>query len=390
MKNWKMPAAAFLSAILAVISPAQGLVALAGPGSTAEENALSDEQKARLTDNTLEFDEIAARVENYNVTYNNTKSTLNSAYLNLPSARSLAEEASDLMDEAYDFKDDEDRTLFEEYKAMSRALRRQSENLMNDELSTTQKTTLAHVRKNLTKVVEDLVYQYESTAANLDTVEKSVELYQASLSTYQNLYAQGLASEADVLSAQQQYLNAQSNRQQLESGLGTLKRTILVLCGYDADADVTIASVGDPDLTKIDGMDLSVDTTTAVQANISLNSTKQTAATGAAEHRQKQRTVAATEQTISSTLEKMYQTVLSDRQAYEAAETNWQAAQNDMASADRMNALGMLSRTAYLGQQTSYLAAKASRDSAALTLSKAINDYEWAVGGVISTQSSES
>jgi hypothetical protein len=387
MRSWKMPVSALLALSLAFAAPAGALTAWAGPGSTAEEEALSEEQKARLADGTLEFDEIAARIENYNTTYNNTKSTLMNAYLNLPAAKTLAEEATDLMDEAYDIKDDEDRELFEQYKAMSRALRRESEKLTNKELSTSQKTTLAHVRKNLQKAVEDLVIQYESTASSLDTVNKSVELAEESLKSAQNRFAQGMASEADVLSAQQQLLSAQESRQQLSSGLGTLKSNILVLCGYDPATDVTIAPLPDPDLGKIDAMNLAEDTKTAVQANFTLNTTKQTSASGAASRRQKQRNVSSEEQTIAAGLEKMYQDVLADREAYQAAETNWQAAENDMASADRKKSLGMLSSSAYLGLETQYLSAKASRDSAALTLTKAINDYEWAVGGLISTGS---
>jgi hypothetical protein len=56
-----------------------------------------------------------------------------------------------------------------------------------------------------------------------------------------------------------------------------------------------------------------------------------------------------------------------------------------MASADRKKSLGMLGSSAYLGMKASYLSAKASRESAALSLTKAVNDYEWAVGGLIST-----
>ena len=197
MRSWKMPVSAILSLSLALAAPAGAMTTWAGPGSTAEENALSEEQKARLTDGTLEFDEIAARIENYNVTYNNTKSTMLNAYLNLPAARTMAEEATDLMDEAYDIKDDGDRVLFEQYKAMSRALRKESEKLTNKELKTPQKTTLAHVRKNLQKVVEDLVIQYDSTRTNLGTVNQSVELSAQSLESAQNRLAQGMASDIE-------------------------------------------------------------------------------------------------------------------------------------------------------------------------------------------------
>ena len=385
MRSWKMPVSAILSLSLALAAPAGALTAWAGPGSTAEENALSEEQKARLTDGTLEFDEIAARIENYNVTYNNTKSTMLNAYLNLPAARTMAEEAADLMDEAYDIKDDGDRVLFEQYKAMSRALRKEAGKLSAKELKTSQKTTLAHVRKNLQKAVEDLVIRYDSTRANLDTVNQSVELSAQNLRSAQNRLAQGMASEADVLSAQQQLLGAEENQQQLSAGLSTLKSNILILCGYDPGADVTIAPLGYPDLSKIDAMNLAEDTKTAVQANFTLNTTKQTGAKGAASRRQKQRNISSGEQTISAEMEKMYQDVLSAREAYRAAETNWQAAQKDMASADRKKSLGMLSSSAYLGMKASCLSAKASRESAALSLTKAVNDYEWAVGGLIST-----
>lgn len=378
----KKPVSVLLALTLAAISPA---AVYAGPGSTDEENAAAAASKARLEDNTLEFDEISDRIENYNVTYNNTKTTIVNASLHLDASRSLAEDASDLMDEALEFKDDDDRQLYEEYKAMSRALRKESEKLMNDELSKGQQKTLAHIRKNLTKVTEDLVIQYASTKTNLDTVKKSVETSEAALDLEKNMAAQGLASEAAVLSAEQSLLSARQNEQQLESGLTALKSNIRILCGYPSDADITIADIGDIDLSRIDRMNPETDKTAAVQANFNLESTKETSVTGRANHREKQRTVATSEQTIASKLEQLYAGVLSDREAYEAAQTKLQAAENDRASAERKNRLGMMSRVQYLSAELSYLNSRASAEQAKLTLFKAMQDYDWAVGGLISS-----
>ena len=64
----------------------------------------------------------------------------------------------------------------------------------------------------------------------------------------------------------------------------------------------------------------------------------------------------------------------------------YQAAAQSYEAAKRQNALGMLSRANYLGLECSWLSSVASYKTAELEYTKAVENYEWAVKGLIVTQ----
>lgn len=360
--------------------------AMAGPASTDEELEQDAALQARLTDNILEFDEVAGRIEKYNPTYKNTRSSINAAVLNLGAADILSDEASDLMEEARDIRDD-DRVLYEQYRAMSQALRKEASKITNGELPTAQKNTLLQVRGSLVRVVENLLIQYQTTKAQADVAAKAVELAQANLSMQQNLAAAGLASQAEVLSAQQGLLSAQKSQEQASGGLLTMKQNILVLLGWNANDPVEFAPIPDADMNRIAAMNPQADSAAAIGTNYDLRSVKNTSATGAVNRANKKRTVSVTEQTIRAAMERLYHEVEAGMQGYQAAQSSWLAAQNEMNAANRKKSLGMMGRAEYLNAEMSYLSAKAAYESARLGLVKAVQDYDWAMHGLISESS---
>ena len=98
-------------------------------GNTEVEEETSPYTKEQLEDGTLEYGEIAWRIEGYNSTYLNLRSQLYSQTTSQSAGTALAAEASALMEDAMDLKSDdmdaETRELFEGYKAAARELRKQ-------------------------------------------------------------------------------------------------------------------------------------------------------------------------------------------------------------------------------------------------------------------------
>ena len=78
-----------------------------------------------------------------------------------------------------------------------------------------------------------------------------------------------------------------------------------------------------------------------------------------------------------------YKDVLQKQAAYEAARTKFAADGADKAAADRKNALGMMSRQECLTAESAYLAAEAEFTEASLALTGAMEEYEWAVKGMM-------
>ena len=83
------------------------------------------------------------------------------------------------------------------------------------------------------------------------------------------------------------------------------------------------------------------------------------------------------------TIQNLYAAVVSKKQAYDSAAAGYQAAAQSYEAAKRQNALGMLSRANYLGLECSWLSSVASYKTAELEYTKAVENYEWAVRGLI-------
>ena len=306
-------------------------------GNTEVEEETSPYTKEQLEDGTLEYGEIAWRIEGYNSTYLNLRSQLYSQTTSQSAGTALAAEASALMEDAMDLKSDdmdaETRELFEGYKAAARELRKQGAKLTNKELSGTYARTLRQTKNKLVKAVQQ----------------------------------------------------ANSSAQQAENGALQLKQNILMLLGFDADAPVTFADVPVPDATRLATMDLAADAQAAVSENYDLMSVRAAKAEGSSNRTVKKRNVAYTEDSVTITVQNLYAAVVSKKQAYDSATAGYQAAAQSYEAAKRQNALGMLSRANYLGLECSWLSSVASYKSAELEYTKAVENYEWAVKGLIVT-----
>lgn len=390
----------------AAVAAETGAVPVENGAAAVQNNAASNEEPATgpalgaasvtqdetiprevLEDGVLEYREIAARIENYNKDYRNTLTTLNSAYLNYDVAKGLHEDAKELMEEARELKDSdmdaETKALYDTYRDTAKELRKQASKLSNAELPSSGKRILRQAKNNLTRAVQNLMITREKTAANAELMDKLVELNGTSLAITQTMNGLGMKAEADVLKGIESSLSGENNRAQLQGGITTLTQNILNLLGWDSDAQIVIAPIGEPDLSVIAAMNLEEDTKSAIGANYSLYSVKSQKAKGSAARLNKKRTVDVSEQTITIGMKNLYDTVISKKQAYDADATKWQAAQMSFNSAQRMYNLGMLGKAEFLGMQVQYLQAKGAHLTAALDLYKAMEDYDWAKKGLM-------
>ena len=395
--------ASLLSAVMAVPAyasktPGVGADALIGDdasgpvltgGNTESEEESSPYTREQLEDGILEYGEIAWRIEGYNTTYLNLRSQLYSQATNQSAGTALAEEASSLMEDAMDLKSDdmdaETRKLFEGYKAAAKELRKQGQKLTNKELSGIYARTLRQTKNKLLKAVQNLVIQYEELLPQIELARKNVEMCQVNVDAAEKMQALGSASSQEVLTAKKSLEQARSGAEQAENGALQLKQNILILLGFDADAAIEFADVPAPDEKRIASMDLTADTQAAISANYDLMSVRSTSATGSSNRSVKKRNVAYTEDSVAISIQNLYEAVVSKKQAYDSAMAGYQAAEQSYAAAKRQNELGMLSKANYLGLECSWLSSVSSYKTAELEYIKAVENYEWAVKGLILT-----
>ena len=130
-------------------------------------------------------------------------------------------------------------------------------------------------------------------------------------------------------------------------------------------------------------MDPEADLAKAVSYNPTIIEQRGLSGKGEVNHHVKFRSLDETEAKIQNQLRVLYQSVLQAKAAYDGAQNSLEQSQLTMDSSQRMYDLGMISRTEYLQMKLGYHQQKMTYDQAALSLTQAIENYEWALYGVI-------
>lgn len=384
MKKRRKQITAAALAALAAISLTVPAYAAAGPsGKTTYINGAG----AGAEDTVLDYNDIDQRIENYNTNYKQLNSTLVNSTQSLDAARELREGASDLMDEAYELRSDglneTTRELYDSYKETAKELRKQAQKLTNEELGSSYKKTLRQTKSKLVASTQQLMIQYSETIAKQELMNKQIELAQANLDAANRMAAMGMKSVQDIQTAQETLKQAESGAAQLKYGIDNMRQNLLILTGWNHDSAPEIRPVPASDLSRIDQMNPENDLRSAIGANYDLQSIKGASASGSSARNVKKRNVAQSEQDVASTLQALYNTVISKRQSYEAALSEYAAAEQKMQAADRKYSLGMMGKLEYLSAQAEFLTSKSNKEVADIELFSAMEKYDWAVKGLI-------
>ena len=380
MRKWKRAAALTLSALLAAGS--------VFPALAVEKPAeMDDATWARLQDNTLEYDEIENLVLYYNPTYRQVVDTIEVQLEPLKTAvADLKDYVQDQRDEARKAKDNDDMISYKIGMATAAAIEKQAVKGLETGLRTAQgatKPTKDQIRRTMTSVIEGLVITYNQTLASKELVDTSVALAQAAYDSTVAQQSIGMATEADVQSALKSLTSAQNGQKSLEDGLKTLKRNICVQTGWDYNADMEIGAVPTPDLASISAMNPDEDTKKAISYNPTISSLRASNGHGDVNRGIKERSLEDTENKISTKVHDLYTAVLQSKITYDGAASAYESARLTMEGNERKYAMGMLGNLQYLQLKMTYLQQKQAYDTAVLSLNQAINDYNWALYGVV-------
>lgn len=380
MRKWKRAAALTLSALLAAGS--------VFPALAVEKPAeMDDATWARLQDNTLEYDEIENLVLYYNPTYRQVVDTIEVQLEPLKTAvADLKDYVQDQRDEARKAKDNDDMISYKIGMATAAAIEKQAVKGLETGLRTAQgatKPTKDQIRRTMTSVIEGLVITYNQTLASKELVDTSVALAQAAYDSTVAQQSIGMATEADVQSALKSLTSAQNGQKSLEDGLKTLKRNICVQTGWDYNADMEIGAVPAPDLASISAMNPDEDTKKAISYNPTISSLRASNGHGDVNRGIKERSLEDTENKISTKVHDLYTAVLQSKITYDGAASAYESARLTMEGNERKYAMGMLGNLQYLQLKMTYLQQKQAYDTAVLSLNQAINDYNWALYGVV-------
>lgn len=341
---------------------------------------------ARLQDNTLEYDEIEDLVVHYNPTYNQVMSGIQTNLDPMIEAEEDYHQAArDYNEDAREYKEDGDLMQQMISQGMADAAGKAADEMekLVRMVNGGSSTARNQLRKQMTKAVQQLDRTYAQLLSSKEAADAGVELAQAAYESSVTQQSIGMATATDVQTAEKAFRSAQNQQKLLEDTLTGLRQNLAMMTGWPYDADFTIAPVAAPDLSLILQMNPEADLETALNNNYTLRQNRGLPHGNGVDRDIRNRTLNETEAKIKAQLQALYQNVLQSQQAYEAAQSAFAAAQITIDGNETRYQLGMLGRLQYLQAKVAYLGARASADTAALNLRQAMEDYQWALEGIM-------
>ena len=391
--------AATMALLLAASVPFQTFAAEENPAGSYS----ADQQ--RLADNQLDYDEIGARVKEY-------YGPIKSAYA---MARGMKEDqgqiavnsrttADDLLSQAKAAEDlAKEQSGMEQMisKATARALRKSVNQLRTTansldrslERKSSSEKQIDRQANSLILNVEMMLNQYQQLLSQRTIAAKGVELATAAKQLQDTMQAQGMAVDADVLSAASSLSTSQSQLNQLDAGIEQIRKMLCSFTGYDEAANPVFGEVPSADPSYIATVNVTEDKEKAVNNNYNLISLRSQTGGGMTDLQirtsktttqtaNKLRNVEYSEENIRSNIQALYDEMEEKNASYTAAKTAYESGQIAWQAAQIQKANGMLSNIQYMQQELAWLQAQSGYKCADLALQQALQNYKWAVAGV--------
>ena len=372
---------ASLAAALAAGAPATVLAASPEFARTAEEWAV-------LRDNTLEYEEIPDLIHEYNSTVQNNMVSYDD--YRGKDANEIADDYREAAQTLYDSiewpsEDDSGYAMLYSAAETAQAHARQMEKMADDNVSDGMiiKWQYDQVEASLSSTAQNLMNQYYQLQENLKTAQSGKELAEASLQAVQTQASLGMATNNDVLTAQEAVKTAEAGIISIQSSIQSVKQNLQVMTGWAYNSQPEIAPMPQVDVTRIDSMNPETDLEKALETNYTLMIDKRTLENtdDAANQQIARQTIANDEQKIASGLTDLYNQVLQARDSYNQAQSALALEEQNMAATQTRYDLGMVSRLEYLQAQNTYVQSQADFRIQELSLQAAMDAYDWALKG---------
>ena len=390
--------AATMAFLLAASAPFQVFAEEANPDSS-----YSVDQE-RLTDNQLDYDEIGARVKEY---YGPIKSAYNMVRGMTEDQGQIAVNertmADDLISQARAAEDlAKDQTGMDQMinKATAKALRKTANQMRtmanNMDRSLSRKNSsekqIDRQANSLILNVEMMLNQYQQLQSPRTIAAKGVELATAAKQLQNTMQAQGMAVDADVLSAAASLSSGQSQLNTLDAGIEQICKMLCSFTGYDEASNPVFGEVPAADPSYIATVNVAEDKEKAVNNNYELISLRGQTGGGMTDLQirtsktttqiaNKLRNVEYSEENVRSNIQALYDAMEEKNSSYSAAKTAYESGQISWQAAQVQKANGMLSNIQYMQQELAWLQAQSGYKCADLALQQAIQNYKWAVAG---------
>ena len=269
-------------------------------------------------------------------------------------------------------------------EAQALSLEQQADDNVED--SEIFKMTYDQTEATLVSNAQTNMISYHQKARDLDLKKKNRELLAATYDSVVLKMNHGMATQMDVLTAQENLQNADAAILTAESDLENTRQKLCVMLGWRYDASPEIREIPAVDLNRIQSMDPAADKAKALENNYTLRINKKKLANSSNNSKKEslQMTIDDNIQRIGSSVDSAYKNVIQSQTAYQQAAVSLEVASKNMEAAERKMQIGTLSRLDYLNQQYAYLQAQVAMEDASMALFQAVESYDWNIDGLAS------
>ncbi len=350
--------------------------------ASSPEFARTSEEWAKLRDNVLEYGELEELIHEYNPTVQNNIETYNKTMKGVDYddyARQYLLQAEEYDREAGDAADDVSTITAELSAAQARNKAATDE---KDGITVSWENELAE--KKLVQQAQSTMNSYYQLKQQLIAAQKSRELTEANVNATKNRQAVQMATQADVLAAQQTLEDADAQILSLTNQIETARKKLITMTGWKQDATPEIQAMPEVDFDRLASFNPTVDLAAAQNNDYTLKiDTRQAAnVTNGSNQKIYAQNVANDNQQIGVALNTAYQSVQQAKSAYDEAVLNLDVSQRSMTKASTQYQIGSISRLEYLQAESSFVAAQTGLEVKRLALLQAMEDYSWIVKGV--------
>lgn len=345
------------------------------------EFAYTEEKWASLRDNVMEYGELKDLIHKYNPTVRSNRSAykdqkgkdLNDVY------EQYMNDIDDIWDQADAAEDD---VTWASMRFSAGLLTKQADNNYQD--ADMEKIQYDQQEAALVYQAQQMMVSLQQAEYNIKNLENTKALLQSQYEFTRAQAAAGMATQIDVLTAQKSVQDQDTAILAAQKNKENVHRNLCLMLGWDADAQPEILAVPEPDMSRIDTLNPDGDAEAALANNYDVRYYEKKAGNLSSQDliESNQASIQNAKDTAVRSLKTQYNTVLTARDALNAAQSQLAAEQSKLNKASASLAAGQITNLEYQTTLNAVMTAESDVNTKKLQLLVALEGYDWNVKGL--------
>ena len=345
------------------------------------EFAYTEEKWASLRDNVMEYGELKDLIHEYNPTVRSNRSAykdqkgkdLNDVY------EQYMNDIDDIWDQADAAEDD---VTWASMRFSAGLLTKQADNNYQD--ADMEKIQYDQQEAALVYQAQQMMVSLQQAEYNIKNLENTKALLQSQYEFTGAQAAAGMATQIDVLTAQKSVQDQDTAILAAQKNKENVHRNLCLMLGWDADAQPEILAVPEPDMSRIDTLNPDGDAEAALANNYDIRYYEKKAGNLSSQDliESNQASIQNAKDTAVRSLKTQYNTVLTARDALNAAQSQLAAEQSKLNKASASLAAGQITNLEYQTTLNAVMTAESDVNTKKLQLLVALEGYDWNVKGL--------